>query len=267
MKFVVMLSFLISSFAFAQSPRPRLQCMFDRGYLKISDGIQRWEKYVGNQAESQVECGADFAMGYAGPHLITFYRGQFEDKYVGSNAMKKLVVRGHLGVFLSGPNLLAVRAGGRIIDKYIGSNPSPMIEASNSMALILHGPYLLVTDGETIEDKYVGSLADPLMSVGREMGVVLAGSYLLVYAKGRIQDKYIGSRSRNDSVVAGRRSALVAAAVGKYFVIYDLFRNSFEDTYLGQNGQVEVREDGAYHFATDGRITRYRNLDGRFESL
>lgn len=258
---------LVSQMALAQVPRPRLICSFDNGYFRVTDGIQRWEKYIGSTSGSQVQCGSDFGVGVGGPYFVTFWQGQITDKYVGGNGASTLLVRGHMGIAFMGSYLLVARAGEAVIEKYIGGNSIPVIEASSSLALISYGPYLYVTDGREVEEKYVGISNNPILSVGRDIGAALLGSYLMVYANGSLQDKYIGNRSATDSLEAGRLSPLVAVSTSSYFIVYDAQRNEMKDTYTGSAGRVEVRADGAYHFGANNRITRYDLATGNFTSI
>lgn len=267
MKILILLCLLLSSLALAQAPRPRLMCRFENGYFKVTDGTQRWEKYIGTSTNPQVDCGSDFAVGAAGPYFVTFWSGQISEKYIGGNGSNSLLRRGHLAVAMYDSYLVVARAGGQILQKYVSGTGVPVIEASSSLAMIIYGSYLLTTDGATIQEKYVGSTTDPVLSVGRGIGGALLGSYLLVYAGGRVQEKYVGSRGGNDMIVAGRRAPLIAAAFGSYFQVFDVQRNSFKETYLGTSGRVEVREEGAYHQAPNGRITRYDLATGQFSSF
>lgn len=269
MKTILFLIALISSqFALAQAPRPpRLICSFENGYFRVTDGFQRWEKYIGSTANPKVDCGSDFGIAAAGPYFVTFWQGQITEKYVGGNGANSVLLRGHLGVAMFTNYLLVARAGEQVIEKYIGGNSIPTIEASSSLALIVYGSYLYMTDGREVKEKYIGTTTNPILSVGRDIGAALLGSYLVVYANGNTQDKYIGSRSAADSVVAGRLAPLVAVATSNYFIVYDVQRNSMKEQYIGTGGRVEVRQDGAYHVSNNNRVTRYDLQSGSFSSI
>lgn len=262
----VLLLALFTTLAMAQAPRPRLMCMFDGGYFKVSDGIQKWEKYIGSTTNSVVDCGSDYAIGVGGPYFVTFWNGVIKEEYVGGNGARAFLLRGHMAVAVMSSYLIVAKAGEAIIEKYISGSGTPIIEASSSFALVTYGSYLLGTDGKTVTEKYVGNVTNPVLSVGRDVGAALMGSYLLIYANGQIQDEYIGTRNSNDMIVAGRKAPLVAAAIGSNFYVYDVQRNIIRNAYTGA-GRVEVREDGAYHWSSSNRISRYNLSTGSFENL
>ena len=258
---------LFTTFALAQAPRPKLMCKFENGYFRVSDGIKKWEKYIGLSSNPVVDCGSDYGIGAAGPYFVTFWNGVITQKYVGGNGARAFLLRGHMGIAVMSSYLIIAKAGEPIIDKYLSGDAEPVIQASNALALLSYGSYLLATDGRTITEKYVGTVTNPILSVGREVGGALMGSYFLVYANGQIQDDYIGSRYSHDMIIAGRQLALVAAAVGSNFIVYDAQRNVIRDAYTGA-GRVEVREDGAYHWsANSNRITRYNPETGAFNNF
>lgn len=264
---IIVIFSLFASLASAQAPRPRLMCKFENGYFRVSDGIKKWERYIGLSSNPMVDCGSDYGIGAAGPYFVTFWEGQITQTYVGGNGARSFLLRGHMGIAVMGSYLLVAKAGGPVIQKYLSGNAEPVIQASSAMALLSYGSYLLATDGITITEKYVGTVTNPILSVGREVAGALLGSYFLVYVNGQIQDDYVGSRYAHDMVVAGRQSAIVAAAVGSNFIVYDVQRNVTRQSYTGA-GKVEVREDGAYHWsATSNRITRYNPETGAFENL
>lgn len=265
--FIALAFLLLSQIALAQSPRPRLHCTFESGYFRVTDGYQRWEKYIGTTTNPVVDCGSDYGIGAAGPYFVTFYRGVISEKYIGGNGARSLLLRGHMGIAVYPSYLIVAKAGGQIIEKYIGGNDTPVIEASGSLAMITYGSYLYVTNGTEIEEKYIGTINYPVLSVGRDLGAALLGSYLLVYANGNIQEKYIGSRSEGDMVIAGRQAPLIAVATSNYFIVFDVQRNAMKEQYIGNSGRVEVRADGAYHFSANSRVTRYDLQTGNFSSL
>lgn len=267
MKFILLFGLLLSTLATAQSPRPRLMCQFDGSYFRVTDGVQRWEKYIGITSNPQVDCGSDYAFGVAGPYVVTFWKGQITEKYVGSNETRAFILRGHLGIAVKGPYLIVAKAGLPLIEKYMGGNEMPVIDASSSLALISWGSYLYATDGRSIQEKYVGLAHYPVLSVGRDIGAALMGNYLITYANGVMDDEYIGTRSGQEVLVAGRAAPLIALSTGSYFIVYDVTRGLKRDTYIGQAGKVEVRADGAYHWQANGRITRYNLSSGAFENL
>jgi len=263
---IVLVLSLFTTLAMAQAPRPRLMCMFENGYFKVSDGVRKWERYIGLSSNPVVDCGSDYGIGAAGPYFVTFWNGQITQTYVGGNGARSFLLRGHMGIAVMSSYLIVAKAGEPVLQKYLSGNANPVIQASNAMALLTYGSYLLATDGKTITEKYVGTISNPLLSVGREVGGALIGSYFLVYANGQIQDDYIGARNSNDMIVAGRQSAVVAASVGSNFIVYDAQRNVIRSAYTG-SGKVEVREDGAYHWSMSNRITRYNIATGSFQNL
>lgn len=257
---------LFTTLAIAQAPRPRLMCKFDGGYFRVSDGIKKWEKYIGSTTNSVVDCGSDYAVGVGGPYFVTFWNGVIKEDYVGGNGARAFLVRGHMAVAVMSSYLIVAKAGETVIEKYISGSGTPVIEASSSLALVTYGSYLLATDGKTVIEKYIGNVTNTVLSVGRDVGAALMGSYLIIYSNGQIQDEYIGGRNSSDTLVAGRKSALVAASVGSNFYVYDVQRNQIRNAYTGA-GKIEVREDGAYHWSTSNRITRYNIATGSFENL
>ncbi|MES2527572.1 MAG: hypothetical protein V4598_10810 [Bdellovibrionota bacterium] len=267
MKFMVAFVLLLSSVAFAQNtPGPRLMCSFVNGTFKVFDGAQKYERYVGG-SEGTLDCGRDYGALVAGPRFVTYFKGNFQDKYVGGNGARSFMLRGHLAVAVMSSYLIVAKAGGQIVEKYISGNNTPVIELSSSLGIIANNPYLLFTDGTNIVEKYVGgNMNAPILVTGRNVGGALVGSYLIVYNNGSVTDKYIGSRTPNDTLVAGR-SELLGASIGNYFYVYDAQRSSFKDEYVGGPGRVEVREEGAYITLPNGRITRYNLLNGSFESI
>lgn len=256
---------LFSTFVVAQAPRPRLMCKFEGGYFKVSDGVKRWEKYVGSTTNPVVDCGSDYAVGVGGPYFVTFWNGVIKEEYIGGSGARAFLLRGHMAVAVMSSYLIVAKAGEPIIEKYISGSGTPVIEASNSLAIMAYGSYLFASDGKTVIEKYVGSVTNPVLSAGKDLGGALMGSYLLIFANGKIRDEYIGSRSSKDMIEAGRKSALVAAAVGSSFYVFDAQRNVIRNSYTGA-GRVEVREDGAYHSTTNNRMTRYNLATGAFEN-
>ncbi len=267
MKFIITLVLLLSSMAFAQNnPGPRLMCSFESGNFKVFDGIQKYEKYVGGSVGT-VECGRDFGALVAGSRFVTYYQGNFQEKYVGGNGARSFMLRGRLAVAVMSSYLIVAKAGGQIVEKYISGNNNPTIELSSSLGVIANDPYLIFTDGTNIVEKYVGgNMNAPILVAGRDVGGALVGSYLIVYHNGSVTDKYIGSRGPNDTLIGGR-SQILAASVGSYFIVYDAQRSSFRDQYVGGPGRIEVREDGAYIVLSNGRMTRYSLMNGSFETL
>lgn len=266
MKTLTLLIFtLFSAFALAQTPNPKLTCKFEGGYFKVSDGVKRWEKYVGSTANPVVDCGSDYAVGVGGPYFVTFWNGVIKEEYVGGSGARAFLLRGHMAVAVMSSYLIVAKAGEPIIEKYISGSGTPVIDASSSLALMAYGSYLYASDGKTVIEKYVGSVTNPILSAGRDIGGALMGSYLLIFANGKVRDEYIGSRSSKDMIVAGRKSALVAAAVGSSFYVFDAQRNVIRNSYTGA-GRVDVREDGAYHSTTNNRTTRYNPATGVFEN-
>lgn len=262
MKFVIVLSFLFSTLAFAQRP-PGMMCTFDNGYFRVYDGMQKHEKYIGGSSGT-VECSREFGALVTGSKFVTYQKGSFNEKYVGGNGARVFNVRGRLAVAVMGSYLIVAKAGGSILEKYISSSSTPFLDLSSTVAILNVGSYILASDGNEIVEKYVGSTDNPILSAGRELGAAIVGSYLVVYNNGTIVDKYIGSRNANDSM-AGGRSKVIAASIGDRFVIYDGFRSQFQEYYVGDPGRVEVREDGAYHITQSGRITRYNMMSGSFD--
>lgn len=266
MKILIALALLISSVAFAQTgPGPRLMCSFENGYFRVFDGAQKHEKYIGGSVGT-VECGRDFGVLISGPKFVTFFQGNFNDKYVGGNGSRAFMLRGRLAVAVMGSYLVVAKAGGQIIEKYLSGNAVPSIDLSSSLGVIASAPYLLFTDGTNVVEKYVGNMNYLQLVTGREVAGALAGNYLIVYNNGSVTDKYIGNRSGNEVLVSGR-SKILAASIGNYFYIYDATRSQFRDEYVGGAGRVEVREDGAYIVLQNGKITRYNLTFGQFESI
>ncbi len=267
MKLMLAFALLISSVAFAQNwPEPRIICSFDGGYFRVIDGIQKYEKYIGG-SNGQVDCNGDFGALVTGSYFTTYFQGNFSQKYVGGNGAKAFVVRGRMAVAVMGSYLLVAKAGGEILEKYLSGNDAPIIEVSNSIAMIAIGSYLMATDGNNIAEKYVGGMRNPILVAGRNLGGALVGSYLITYNNASFSDEYIGSRGANDSLVGGRYARLLAASIGSYFVVYDADRSDYKSFYVGTQGRVEVREEGAYLIAPNGRMTRYSVMTGNFESL
>lgn len=266
MKILLILGLLISSMAFAQNgPGPRLMCSFENGYFRVFDGVQKYEKYIGGSVGS-VECGRDFGVLISGPKFVTYFQGNFNEKYVGGNGSRAFMLRGRLAVAVMSSYLIVAKAGGQIIEKYITGNGVPTLEVSSSLAVIANAPYLYFSNGNTVVEKYVGNMNYLQLVSGREVGGALAGNYMIVYNNGSVTDKYIGNRSGNEMLVGGR-SSILAASIGNYFVIYDASRSQFRDEYVGGPGRVEVREDGAYIVLPNGKITRYNLTFGQFESI
>ncbi len=267
MKFLITFVFLLSSVTFAQNtPGPRLMCTFNNGIFRVIDGIQKYEKYIGGSVGTP-DCGRDYGVLIAGPRFVTYFQGNFQEKYVGGNGARVSMLRGHLAVAVMGSYLIVAKAGSQIVEKYISGNNTPTIELSSSLGVIANDPYLFFTDGTNVVEKYVGGNMNAAILVsGREVGGALVGNYLIVYNNGTVTDKYIGSRTQNDTLVGGR-SQMLAASIGSYFVIYDAQRSSFRDQYVGGPGRVEVREDGAYIVLPNGRMTRYNLMNGSFESI
>ncbi len=266
MKLLLTFLILLSSVAFAQNiPAPRLVCSFNNGIFRVIDGIQKYERYVGGSV-GEVDCGRDYGVLIAGPRYVTYFKGNFQDKYVGGNGARISMLRGHLAVAIMGSYLIVAKAGNQIIDQYIPGSVDPKIELSSSMGVIANGAYLLFTDGLKVVEKYVGNMTNPLLVTGRNVGGALVGNYFVVYSNGSVTDQYVGSRTQNDVIVGGR-SELLAASVGSYFIVFDAQRSQFKDTYVGSSGRVEVREDGAYIVSPSGRMTRYNLASGQFESL
>ncbi len=267
MKFMVAFVLLLSSMAFAQNnPGPRLMCSFENGYFRVFDGVQKYEKYIGGSS-GQVECNGDFGVLVSGPYFTTYFQGNFSQKYVGGNGAKVFKVRGRMAVAIMGSYLLVAKAGGQILEKYLSGNDIPTIESSSSVAIIAMGSYILATDGNSIAEKYVGNMQNPILVAGRNLGGALVGSYLVTYNNGSLSDDYVGSRGANDSLVGGRQARLLAGSVGSYFVVYDADRSDYKSQYVGAQGRVEVREEGAYFTLPNGRMTRYNMMTGSFESL
>lgn len=266
MKFIITFVLLLSSVAFAQNgPGPRLVCSFENGNFKVFDGIQKYEKYVGGSVGT-VECGRDFGALVAGSRFVTYYQGNFQEKYVGGNGARSFMLRGRLAVAVMSSYLIVAKAGGQIVEKYISGNNNLNMELSSTLGVIANDPYLLFTDGTNIVEKYVGTMNAPILVAGRDVGGALVGSYLVVYHNGSVTEKYIGSRTQNDTLIGGR-SQILAASVGSYFIIYDAQRSSFRDQYVGGPGRIEVREEGAYIVLPNGRTTRYNLMNGSFESI
>lgn len=267
MKLILVLALVLSSLAFAQTgPGPRIMCSFENGYFRVFDGTRKFEKYVGGTAGT-VECNADFGALVSGPYFTTYFQGNFTQKYIGGNGAKTFLVRGRMAVAMMGSYLIVAKAGGQIIEKYLSGNGTPVIEASSSVAIIALGSYLYGTDGNNVAEKYVGNMQNPILVTGRNLGGALVGSYLVAYNNASFSDQYIGSRGANDTLVGGRAARLLAGIVGNYFVIYDADRSSYKSTYVSSGGRVEVREEGAYLIAPNGRMTRYNLMSGSFESL
>lgn len=262
MKFIILLSFLFSSLAFSQSPRPGMMCTFENGYFRVFDGMNKYEKYVGG-SHGQVECSRELGALITDSRFVLYSKGNFNDKYVGGNGARLFKVRGRLAVALMGSYLLVANADGRIMEKYVSTSSGTM-NVSSTVAMVNIGSYIYATDGNEIVEKYVGSNLQPILVSGRGVGAALMGSYFIVYNNGTMVDKYIGSRSAADSI-AGGRAKVIAASVGNYFVVYDAFRSQFKDKYVGESGRVEVREEGAYHVTNAGRITRYNMTTGDFD--
>ncbi len=265
MKFIIALSFFISSLAFAQTPPNRIMCSFENGYFKVFDGPQRYEKYVGGR-EATVDCASDFGAMVSNGRFVTYFRGNFQEEYISGNGLHRFLVRGHLAVAIMGYYLVVSKAGGGIVEKYLSGTINPVMQVSSSLAMIANNSYLYATDGNQIVERYIGSLKSPLLVSGRGMGAALNGDYLYVYHNGKISDDYIGGSSGNDSLAGGRTAQLIAASVGKKFVVYDGRRGNFQEYYTGKSGKVEVRDEGAYHIAIDGDMTRYNVLTGSFET-
>jgi hypothetical protein len=266
MKFLIALVLFVSSSAFAQnSPDSRLICSFKNGYFKVVDGAQKYEKYIGGSVAT-VECGRDFGVLIAGPNFVTYFQGDFNERYVGGIGSRAFMLRGRLAVAIMSSYLVVAKAGGQIIEKFISGNSIPTLKLSSSIAVIANAPYLLFTDGNNIVEKYIGNMNYLQLVVGPDIGGALAGNSLIVYNKGSVSEKYIGNRSGNEALIAGR-SPVLAVSIGNYFVIYDATRSGFRDQYVGSAGRVEVREDGAYIVLPNGKITRYNLTFGQFESL
>lgn len=264
MKFIIVLSLLISSFAFAQSPRPGMMCTFENGYFRVFDGMNKYEKYIGG-SQGQVECSRELGAVVTESRFVTYSNGSFQEKYVGGNGARVFSVRGHIAVAVMGSYLLVAKSGGRILEKYMSTSSQPVMAISSTNVILSVGSYIFASDGNEIVEKYVTSSQSPILSAGREVSAALVGSYLVVYNNGTIVEKYIGSRGANDSMVGGR-AKVIAASIGNYFIVYDAFRSQFQDEYIGQSGRVDVREDGAYHISQSGRITRYNLMNGSFEN-
>ncbi len=263
MKFIIALSLLISSFAFAQSPRPGMMCSFENGYFRVYDGMNKYERYVGG-SQGQVECSREIGALVTDSRFVTYSNGSFQDKYVGGNGAKLFRVRGRLAVAMMGSYLLIAKAGGSLLEKYITTSADPVMDMSSTNVILSIGSYIYASDGNEIVEKYVTSSQSPILSAGREVSAAIVGSYFIVYNNGTFVDKYVGNRSASDSLVGGR-AKVMAASIGNYFVVYDAFRSQFEDQYIGQGGRVEVREDGAYHVSQSGKITRYNMMSGDFD--
>lgn len=263
MKFIIALSLLISSFAFAQSPRPGMMCTFENGYFRVFDGMNKYERFVGG-SRGHVECSREIGALVTDSRFVTYSNGTFQDKYVGGSGAKAFGVRGHLAVAVMGSYLLIAKSGGRILEKYMSTSATPVMDISSTNVILSVGSYIFASDGNEIVEKYVSSSQNPILSAGREVSAALVGSYFIVYNNGSIVEKYVGSRSANDSM-AGGRSKVIAASIGNYFFVYDAFRSQFQNEYIGQSGRVEVREDGAYHISSSGKMVRYNLMSGSFD--
>lgn len=264
MKYIILLSLLVSSFAFAQSPRPGMMCTFENGYFRVFDGMNKYEKYVGG-SQGRVECSRELGALVTDSRFVLYSNGSFTEKYVGGNGARIFSVRGRLAVAVMGSYLLVARAGGSILEKYISTSSQPVFDVSSTNVILSIGSYIYASDGNEIVEKYVTSGQNLSLVAGREVSGALVGSYFVIYNNGTIVDKYVGTRGANDSL-AGGRSKIVAASVGNYFLVYDGARSQYQEYYVGQGGRVEVREDSAYHISNSGRMTRYNLMSGSFES-
>lgn len=266
MKTLITFLLLLSSMAFGQTdPNQRLVCSFQNGYFKVFDGAQRFEFYVGSFA-NKIECGRDFGIAITATKFLTYFQGQFQEKYVGGNGSHISQLRGRLAVAVMGPHLIVAKAGGPIIEKYLPGSTPPTLELSSSIGVISKKPFLIFTDGATITEEYIHNMNYQILVAGREVAGALVGNSMITYHDGVVSEKYIVSRRSTDTIVSGR-SKILAASLGNYFMIFDGTRGQFAEEYVGGPGRVEVREEGAYLFFSNGKITRYHLGSGTFESF
>lgn len=274
-KIISSLFVLITLFSIVVSARPdrykerALICTFNNGYFKVTDGLQKWEKYVTSADASNVllECDEELGAAIIGSYFVTFYNGQFNERYVTTSNVKALRVRGNMAAAVIGSYLIISKAGGSILEKYVTTTDKVAISVNNDLVVAVVGSYFLVSEGASISERYVGvpSSAIPLVATGDRIGAAIMGSYFVSYLNGQVIEKYVGGSGPNDSLDAER--TLVAGSVGNYFIVLDGLRNQFQEKYVGKSGQIQVRNGVAIHRSNSGAITAYSQETGTFRDL
>lgn len=264
---------LLSAMAFGQNqsqPRPSLICSHDGNYLKITDGIQKWEKYLSGELKSTLHCSSSMAFAHIGSYLVKFHNGAFTEKYVSSLSgdAKFFDLKGEFGVAFIGSYLHMTKGSNSFVEKYVNnSDANPVLQMNREKLYALIGSYAYVADGSTVNEKYLGGRNEKSqIFVTRDMAVFTAGSYIVTTFNNQFQEKYISSSDTLVGIASPRRShfSLVAFTAGSYFYVVDGQRKTISEKYVSEPGTLEIREQLAVHRRANGRITVYNSQTGQF---
>lgn len=264
----LVLSAFVPSAPAARRVEDRLLCSYSGSYFRVTDGVRKWEKYVGNwdRKEAKLECGEKIAAGLIGSYFVFFSDGKIQTQYVGSFAEDRRMVAlaGDLAAAIDGAYFMSARAGGQIVEKFVGNAAEPpMIAISPKFAAAVMSTRFVVTDGLKTEDRYIGGGTDAKIIANADLAAALTGNYFVAYVNGQIKELYVGSRDVSDTLTAGQ--SLIAASMGKYFVVLDGKRGEIKQHYTGAPGKVQVIRDIAVHESAPGRLTRYNGVTGSFQ--
>lgn len=257
----------VSPAAVTKPAGDKLLCSYSANYFRVTDGVQKWEKYIGNWDNklAKVECGEKIAAGLIGSYFVFFSNGKIKDKYIGSfpEERRLLALDGEIAAAVNGAYFITARAGGEIVDHFAGSSSEkPAIAISKNFAAAVIGSYFVIADGMKTTEKYVSSGTDSKLTSNDSMAAAMMGSYFVGFSQGRILEKYIGARALEDMIVAA--PALIAASFGNYFVVLDNRKGEIVQKYIGSPGKVQAIRNIAVHMTADGRVTNYDTNSGQF---
>jgi len=254
----------------------RLSCSLSNSYFRVSDGIQKWEKYVSMSADAevQVSCGREVAAAIAGSYLIVFSKGNFVEKYVSSSAgqTRELLVQQNMVAAVMGSYVLVAKVNNaeiNVISKYVSvaSDTPAKILIGNGLAAFAMGSYFLVGDGESIKEKYISVSGEAILHAklasADDSVAIVVGSYFVVYQNGEFFKKYFGTADLNDRIAGG--AGLIAASTNNYLIVFDSSRKSFIEKYIGSPGRIRVQDGLVLHEDHNNRLTIYSSVTGSFE--
>lgn len=244
-----------------------LNCRYADNYFRVSDGKQKWEKYVANwtKQEAKVVCGDRAAAALIGSYFVYFYEGQIRDLHVGSFADDRLALalEGDFAAAVMGSYFVTARGHREILQQIVGKPDAfPLLAVSPQLAVSVMGSRFVVSDGESVRDFLVGGGTQVRLATRAHLGGALTGSHFAVAVAGEFYEWQGSNRHATDHIVAG--DSLIAAAMGPWFVVFDANRRSFFSYFVGEPGTVSVVGELALFETKPGRFICYDGLSGSF---